>query len=71
METLRLTVRDAIQEYLQSGLKCFGDPVDVTCDIADVVFDALGISSKQQDIEGATVKVFLRKKKRKERFSRK
>jgi len=57
METLRLTVRDAIQEYFEGGLRCLGDPVEVTCDIADKVFEALGISPKQQDIEGAVIKV--------------
>jgi hypothetical protein len=64
METLRLTIRDAIQEYVESNITCDEDPVEVACDIADVVFDALGISPKQQDIEGTTVKVIVQKRKR-------
>lgn len=62
-ETLRLTVRDAIQEYFEGGLRCFGDPVEVTCDIADIVFEALGISPQQQDIEGAIIRVVKPKRK--------
>jgi len=54
METLRLKVRDAIQEYLQRPENItITDVVDATCDIADIVFDALGISEEEQDIEGA------------------
>ena len=61
METLRLTVRDAIQEYVKD--KVDGDPVDVTCNIADIVFEALGVSPKDQDIEGAVIKVTKPRKK--------
>ena len=64
MESLRMIVRDAIQEYLEKANNItVNDPVDVTCDIADVVFDALGIFEKQQDIEGAKVAVILKKNK--------
>ena len=58
METLRLKVRDAIQSYLEHpGKVTVDDVVDVTCDLADVVFEALGISEDEQDIEGAEVVV--------------
>lgn len=58
METLRLKVRDAIQSYFKHpGEVAVNDVVDVTCDLADVVFEALGISEDEQDIEGAEVVV--------------
>ena len=64
MESLRLIVRDAIQEYLEeSNNITVHDPVDVSCDIADVVFEALGITEKEQDIEGAKVTVIIKKHK--------
>ncbi len=58
METLRLKVRDAIQSYFERQEKGTVDDVaDVTCDLADLVFEALGISEAEQDIEGAEVVV--------------
>jgi len=58
METLRLKVRDAIQSYFERPEKVTVDDVaDVTCDLADLVFEALGISEAEQDIEGAEVVV--------------
>jgi hypothetical protein len=63
METLRLTVRDAIQQYVETHLKDCDDPVDTACDIADVVFESLGISEKEQDIEGAKVKIVRNKRR--------
>lgn len=58
METLRLKVRDAIQSYFERPEKVTVDDVaDVTCDLADLVFEALGISEAEQDIEGAEVAV--------------
>ena len=62
METLRLKVRDALQEMLFKNYPMLDhlskdDIIDLTCDIADKVFEALGISEEQQDIENAKVKV--------------
>ena len=55
-ETLRLNVRDAIQEYIEKNLT-FCDAVDTTCDITDIVFDTLGISEAEQDKIGAKIVV--------------
>jgi len=58
METLRLKVRDAVQEYLQRPENItITDVVDASCDIADIIFEVLGILEEDQDIEGAQVKV--------------
>jgi len=62
METLRLKVRDALQEMLYKQYPMLNhlsgdDIVELTCDISDKVFEALGISEEQQDIEGGKIKI--------------
>ena len=74
METLRLKARDALQEMLFKKYPMLDhlsedDVIDLTCDIADTGFGALGILEQEQDIEGTKVKVItggivMRKNKR-------
>jgi len=60
METLRLKVRDALQKMIYKNHPMLDhlskdDVIELTCDIADTVFEALEISEAQQDIKGARV----------------
>lgn len=59
-ETLRSKVKDAIREFLEVGSYTISEPdkiVEDSANLADDIFDALGISPEEQDIEGGVVTV--------------
>ena len=50
MESLRNLVTDNLRDYLHDGLGLNEfRPYEEACEIADVVFDVLGIGAEQQD----------------------
>ncbi len=56
--SLRDKVKDALKGYLEKELSFELEGLDLNeeaCEIADAIFDTLGISEADQDIEGAKV----------------
>jgi len=53
------SLRDKVKDAVKKELKHFGENIDdgLACDMADAIFDTLGISEDDQDIEGAKVVV--------------
>ena len=50
METRREAVKDAVREYLEHGLEVKADAAyEHACNLADMIFYALGISETEQD----------------------
>lgn len=46
--SLRDDVKDALKEYIEKELS-FCDSTDTACNIADIIFEVLNISDKEQD----------------------
>jgi len=62
MESLRMDVRDAIEECLieKHGIRV--NWAELTCDISDVIFNVLGISDEEQDIVNPRVSIKITEK---------
>ena len=64
MNSHRDNVKDAIKECFTSRKQSSGEISEIVYDIADAVFDALGITEDEQDAEGGYFMLHAKKGKR-------